>query len=216
MNHCHRYRVCASRTNASLHDVKEVFDVLRAFLVVVEHAAFHLVSKPLEVVEDRGGHQYCTTLIGTHHESHTMRTIQVLFVLVSTSHAFVVPPPPPYPKIPSDAFVRDAEIKHGRVALVSGTVLASLASAGIEHPTAVLSQCPNDAQLVFFSAIGMAEAATYLPRLSSMFSLRDDAVPGEVIPRVKAEPWLTGVELNVSRVAMIAVFLYILYDVSRY
>lgn len=143
-----------------------------------------------------------------------MRTIQILCLLVSASHALVVPTTPP--KVPSDAFVRDAEIKHGRVALVSGTVLASLASMGVEHPTAALSQCPIDAQLIFFSLIGMTEAVTYLPRLSSKFSLRDGVVPGELIPRVTAEPWLARFELNLSRVAMMTVILYMLYDVSRY
>ena len=68
----------------------------------------------------------------------------------------------------------------------------------------------------FFSLIGMTEAVTYLPRLSSKFSLRDGVVPGELIPRVKAEPWLARFELNVSRVAMMTVILYMLYDVSRY
>lgn len=151
----------------------------------------------------------------TTHKHYTMRTIQTLLLVVSTSHAFIVPSPS-YPKIPSEAFVRDAEIKHGRVALVSGTVLASLASMGVEYPTAALSQCPIDAQLIFFSLIGMTEAVTYLPRLSSKFSLRDGVVPGELIPRVKAEPWLARFELNVSRVAMMPVILYMLYDVSRY
>lgn len=215
MNRDPRYQVCTGRTNATFHDVEKVVDVLRTFLVVVAHVAFDLASKPLEMVEDGGRHQYWTTWVGTHHEPYTMRTIQSLFLLLSTSHAFVVPQPP-YSKIPSDAFVRDTEIKHGRVALVSGAVLATLASTGIEHPTAALSQCPIDTQLVFFSAIGMAEAATYLPRLSSMFSLRDDAVPGELIPRVTAESWLTSLELNVTRIAMLVVFLYMLYDVSRY
>lgn len=216
MNHRGWYRVCAGRNNALFHDVEKVFDVLRTFLIVVEHTAFHLMAKPLEMVGDGGQHQYWTILVGTDHEPHTMRTIHSLLLLVTISHAFVVPPPSNRHKIPSDDFVKDAEIKHGRVAMVSGTVLSSLASAGIEHPTAALSQCPMDAQLIFFSAIGIAEAATYLPRLSSMFSLRDDAVPGELIPRVTAEPWLSRIELNVSRVAMITVLLYMLYDVSRY
>lgn len=165
------------------------------------------------MVED-GGHQYWARLVGTPHEPNTMRTIQILFLLVSASHALVVPTTPP--KVPSEAYVRDAEIKHGRVALVSGAVLASLASTGIEHPTAALSQCPIDVQLMFFSLIGITEAATYLPRLSSKFSLRDGVVPGELIPLVKAGSWLTQIELNVSRVAMLSVFLYMLYDVSRY
>lgn len=190
--------------------------MLRTVLVVVTHVAFHLTPKPLEVVEDRG-HQYWSTLWLVHsYDSHPMRTIHAILVtIVSTSCAFVTPPPPSRRKIPSDAFVTDAEIKHGRVALVSGAMLAALASAGIEHPTVALSQCSIDTQLEFFSAIGLAEAATYLPRLSSMFSLRDDAVPGKLIPMVKAETWLTKTELNVTRVAMLVVFLYMLYDVSR-
>lgn len=150
--------------------------------------------------------------------NHTMGTIQTLCLFVSISHAYMVPPriPSQSQKIPSDAFVTDAEIKHGRIALVSGAVLATLASVGIEHPTAALSQCSIDTQLDFFSAIGIAEAATYIPRLSSMFSLRDDAVPGKLIPGVNARPGLTRIELNVSRSAMLAVFCYLLYDVSRY
>lgn len=119
-------------------------------------------------------------------------------------------------RVPSNAFVQDAEIKHGRVALVSGAVLATLACTGFEHPTAVLSQCPVDTQLSFFSVIGIAEASSYLPRLSHLFSLRDGVVPGELIPRVSVEPWLKTIELNVSRVAMLLVIFFMLYDVSRY
>jgi hypothetical protein len=143
-----------------------------------------------------------------------MRTIHALLILVSTSHAFVVPSPS-YPKIPSDAFVRDAEIKHGRVALVSGAVLATLASVGLEHPSAALAHSSIDTQLEFFSAIGIADAAIYLPRFASMFSLRDGVVPGKLIPGMHATPEFTRIELNVSRCAMLAVFFYLLYDVSR-
>ncbi len=135
--------------------------------------------------------------------------------MVSTSHAFVAPSPY-YPKVPSDAFVKDAEIKHGRVALVSGAVLTALAFAGLEHPSTALAHSSIETQIEFFSAIGIAEAATYLPRLSSMFSLRDGVVPGKFIPGVNAKPGLTRIELNVSRCAMLTVFFYLLYDISRY
>ena len=63
----HRYRVCAGRTNALFHDVQEVCEMSRTFLVVVDHPSFHLASKPLEMVDD-GGHQYWTSLVGTHYE----------------------------------------------------------------------------------------------------------------------------------------------------
>lgn len=120
------------------------------------------------------------------------------------------------PKVPTDDFVRDAEIKHGRVALVSGAVLAGLASTGFEHPTSALAHASVDTQLFFFSAIGVAEAATYLPRMSSMLSLRDGIVPGELIPRISADPLLEEIELNASRAAMMAVLLYMLIDVASY
>lgn len=184
-------------------------------VVAVTHVPLQLASKPLEMVKNGGRHQYWPALVGTTHKPYTMRTIAALLLVVSASHAFVAPPPL-YPKIPSDAFVRDAEIKHGRIALVSGAVLVTLASAGIEHPTAALAQSSIETQIDFFSAIGIAEAATYIPRLSSMFSLRDGVVSGRLITGVNAKPELLRIELDVSRCAMLAVFFYLLYDVYHY
>lgn len=50
-----------------------------------------------------------------------------------------------------------------------------------------------------------------------MFSLKDGVVPGQVFPRrLSASATLTSVELNLSRVIMVSVFLFMLYDVHRY
>ena len=147
-----------------------------------------------------------------------MRTTLLVSVIAISSSAIVAPrgTPPPLPRIPSESFVADAEIKHGRVAIVSSVVLASLAANGFEHPTAVLSQCSTDLQLFFFSAIGILEAVTYLPRLASMFSLRDGVVPGQVFPQRAADATLSSLELTLSRVIMVSVFMYMVSDVCRY
>lgn len=147
-----------------------------------------------------------------------MRTALLLAAIALSSSAFVAPrgTPPPLKAVPSESYVADAEIKHGRVAMVSGAVLATLAANGFAHPTAVLSQSSTELQLMFFSAIGVMEAATYLPRLSSMFSLRDGVVPGQVFPKISPSAALVSVERNLSRVIMMSVFLYMLYDVYRY
>jgi hypothetical protein len=134
--------------------------------------------------------------------------------LVSSS--FVIPrgPPPPLPKtkIPSDAFVMDAEVKHGRVALVSGAVLAALSANGFEHPTSVLASQPSSTQLVFFSGIALAEAALYLPRMEGMFSLKEGILPAKLLPASPTEA-SSKAELIACRVGMIAVFAYMLFDV---
>ena len=151
------------------------------------------------------------------------RTVFFLVGLLATeSHGFVATfgRPPPSPNdlrpIPSEGFVRDAEIKHGRIAAVSGVVLAGLAASGYDHPTAALSECSAMTQLLFFSALGAIEAGTYLPRLSSRFSLKEGVVPGELLPMISAEPWLVDAELNALRVAMVGVLSYMLHDVTSY
>ena len=143
-----------------------------------------------------------------------MRTF-VVFALLASSDALVTPRKVKFPKIPSNAFVSDAEIKHGRVAMVSAVALSALSADGVEHPTAVLSQCPVNDQLLFFSAIGAAEAVFYLPRLAPKFALKESVQVGDIFSSVTT-PWLKNSELNVSRAVMMVVFLYIVKDVLSY
>jgi hypothetical protein len=146
---------------------------------------------------------------------HAMRLL-FCFALLATSNAMVTPRKVKLSKIPSNEFVSDAEIKHGRVAMASAAALSALGANGFEHPTAVLSQCPVSAQLLFFSAIGAAEAAFYLPRLAPKFALKESVEPGAIFPRLSAESWLKNSELIVSRATMLMVFLYIVNDVASY
>lgn len=205
---CHRrgrYGADTGMSNALFHDIEQVRHALCAVVVfAVTHVPLQFASKPLEMVKDGGRHQYWSTLVWyrsqTVHDAHHPGTSPSGFDFTCISYSICLITPPP--KIPSDAFVTDAEIKHGRVALVSGALLTALAFAGLEHPSTALAHSSIETQIEFFSAIGIAEAATYLPRFSSMFSLRDDAVPGKFIPGVNTTPGLTRIELNVSRCAM--------------
>lgn len=133
--------------------------------------------------------------------------------------SFATSPRGPRPSnIPSDAFVRDAEFKHGRVALVSGAVLSVLSEHGFAHPTAALAQAPVATQLLFFSALGVVEALVYLPRLSYTFSLKPGVVPGRVLPKnvVSTNALVEELELTAARGAMLFVLAYMLYDVATY
>lgn len=144
-----------------------------------------------------------------------MRNFLCLALFIS-SNALVTPRKIRVSKIPSNEFVSDAEIKHGRVAMVSAAALSALSANGFEHPPAVLSQCPVSAQILFFSAIGAAEAAFYLPRLAPKFALKESVEVGKIFPRISVNPWLKNSELIVSRATMLMVFLYIVSDVASY
>ena len=148
-----------------------------------------------------------------------MRRVTFVFLATALSTAgaaFVSPrgPPltPPPSQVPSKGFIKDAELKHGRVALVSGAVLAALSSAGVAHPTAALATMPLQDQLLFFSAIGVAEAATYLPRLDGMFSLKDTVFPGRLLPWASPTTGAREFELNTCRAVMLLVFAYMVAD----
>ena len=136
----------------------------------------------------------------------------LLATLCSTASAYQISSGIGRAKVPSDEFRREAEIKHGRVAMTSAVALAALASAGFEHPARVLSQCPAEQQLLFFSLIGVAEAATYLPRLGPAFSLKEGIVPGVFGALSPASNTSVFLEDSAGRVAMCGVLAFLVKD----
>ena len=121
------------------------------------------------------------------------------------------------PPGPTPGFVREAEIKHGRVAMTAGLVLASLAAGGYDHPTAALAGCTVAQQTLFFSGVGVVEAATYLPRLGPRFSLKEGLQPGRLFWDTEDdEAYATAVatEDAVGRIAMLGVFAYLVADTA--
>ena len=137
--------------------------------------------------------------------------------LVLSVAGMVLPSTPSRPaqtKIPSDGFLREAEIKHGRVAMVSAATLGTLSALGVEHPAQALSSSPASQQILFFSLVGLAEAATYLPRFAAAFSLKDGIVPGVFPPGRRAEEDLPALvaEDVAGRAAMLATAAFLVLD----
>ena len=139
-------------------------------------------------------------------------TPAILF-LASTS-LILTPLGPGGPTFSTSGYAREAEIKHGRIAMTSAAILAGLSVAGVEHPSLALSQLPLEQQLTFFSVIGAVEAGSYLPRLKSLCTLRDSVKPGAFGVFNVAPPAKEFVEVEdfASRVAMLGVFIFICLD----
>ena len=119
-------------------------------------------------------------------------------------------------QVPSPQFIREAEIKHGRVAMVAGGVLAELYQMGFENPSMVLAHSPMWNQVAFFVAIGIVECVTYLPRLSVAFSLREGVTPGVFGERNERFPpteTMVAREDVVGRFAMLGVIAFLCTDV---
>ena len=115
-------------------------------------------------------------------------------------------------KVPPDGFVRDAEIKHGRVAMTSAATLATLSQLGFDHPSRVLSECSLESQLLFFSVLGIVESATYLPRLDLGFTLKRGVEPGNVLGIETCDEVLVDVEDFMGRTCMISVAAFMILD----
>lgn len=97
-------------------------------------------------------------------------------------------------------FVREAELKHARVALLAVPTLGIMSSMGIEEPVKWLSTQPLDTQLGFFSTAALVESAS-LARLGPNFSLKDGLVPGNFFNDKNVT---VDLELMSGRVAMLA------------
>ena len=104
--------------------------------------------------------------------------------------------------VPSDAFVREAEVKHGRVAMLALPTLAAIAAATGDDPVRFLSQQPPDVQAAVFASAGTLEGLTFA-RLGPRFSLRDGVTPGKLW-EAPHPPAAARAEDLAGRAAMIA------------
>jgi hypothetical protein len=104
--------------------------------------------------------------------------------------------------VPSAAFVREAEIKHGRVAMLALPTLAAIAAATGDDPVRFLSHQPADVQAAVFAGAGALEGVTFA-RLGPEFSLKDGVVPG-ALWRVPHTPAAVRAEDLAGRAAMVA------------
>ena len=100
-------------------------------------------------------------------------------------------------------WLREAEKKHGRVAMAALPALATIASVTGEDPLPWLNSQPAASQLVFYSAAGLLETVN-LKRFGKGFTLKPGETPGRVIPFLNASENLQFVEDVSGRVAMLA------------
>ena len=99
-------------------------------------------------------------------------------------------------------WLKEAEKKHGRVAILS--IPALIAISGSNHgidPVPWLNSQPVDTQLFFYSTAGVFEAFN-LRRFGKGFTLKEGEVPGKLF-NVTARPNLELVENVVGRAAMV-------------
>lgn len=127
-----------------------------------------------------------------------LRAIAVLWL--ASVHALR---PSPLRHVPSADFVREAEKKHGRVALLAVPALATIAATTGENPVTFLSAQPVATQAGFFSACGAIEALT-LARLGPKFTLRNGVTPGKFLPDdASVSDHADALETAAGRVAML-------------
>lgn len=101
------------------------------------------------------------------------------------------------------AWQKEAEKKHGRVAMLAVPALLALGAGGVEEPVRWLSQQSVDTQAVFFSASAVLEAATGLPRLGYGFALKPGVAPGIYPPLGPPTERADRIETALGRAAML-------------
>ena len=114
--------------------------------------------------------------------------------------------------IPSAGFVRDAEKKHARVALLALPTLATIYMLTGENPVPYLSNQPSSTQVEFFAGTALLESLS-LSRIGPNFSLRNGVVPGNFPPLSLPNGPVDDFEDVTGRVAMLATFSILLYGV---
>ena len=99
-------------------------------------------------------------------------------------------------------WMREAEKKHGRVALLALPSLAAVSALADAEPVSWLNAQPAAVQLSFYSTAAALESLN-LRRLGRGFVLRDDAKPGKVLPVGDVDPNLDAIEDVAGRAAML-------------
>lgn len=103
---------------------------------------------------------------------------------------------------PSLGFLKEAEKKHARVAMLALPTLGAIAAATGDNPLPFLSHQDESVQLAFFSLAGVLEGFTFA-RLGPNFSLQPGVAPGRYLD-VLYDAAAESVEVNVGRAAMLA------------
>lgn len=109
----------------------------------------------------------------------------------------------PTPSSPQGKWLREAEKKHARAALVALPVLTGLSTV-TPDPVSWLNSQPASTQLLFYAGAAVLETWN-LRRLDKGFALKEDELPGNVLGCREA-PTLDVLEDIAGRSAMMVVF----------
>ena len=110
-------------------------------------------------------------------------------------------------------WLREAEKKHSRVALLALPTLFALKQSGIDDPVSFLSSQPVSTQIDFFAVSGVLEAGISLPRFENFFDLRKGLEPGNIInknQKTQLDVDLDRSETGLGRLAMVCTFVWLL------
>jgi hypothetical protein len=102
------------------------------------------------------------------------------------------------------AWMREAEKKHARVALVALPSLAVLGAAGVEHPVNWLNSQPAETQLYFYSVAAVLESLN-LRRFGPGLTLKDTEIPGKLFGDREPSAVADAFEDTLGRAAMVMV-----------
>lgn len=102
----------------------------------------------------------------------------------------------------SPKWMKEAEKKHARVALLAVPSLMTIAQATGEDPVAFLNSQPVATQLAFYSSAALLESLNLRRFGKDPFTLKDDEEPGKLLP-LAASPNLHAVEDWTGRIAML-------------
>lgn len=128
--------------------------------------------------------------------------------------ALLVTPPTASALRVEASFLREAEKKHARVAMLALPTLLALQAAGVDSPAGWLASQPVDTQIDFFSGAGVVESALTLPRYRKGFRLREGVYPGGIFRTEEAPPAADLAEDLVGRASMLAATVFLLSDVA--
>ena len=115
-------------------------------------------------------------------------------------------------------WLKEAEKKHSRVALLALPTLFALKQNGATDPVTFLSSQTLSTQVNFFAMSGFLEAGVSLPRFRNYFELKPGLEPGNIVQRnssdTKIEMELDRVETGLGRLAMVSTIVWLIMSLA--
>ena len=122
-----------------------------------------------------------------------------LVFVASTASALQLTPP----SAKELQWLREAEKKHARVALLAVPSMAAISAAtGVADPVPWLNAQPASTQLIFYASAALVETLNLRRLDKDLFTLKDGEKPGKLLPVEASDAWHAA-EDGAGRVAML-------------